>query len=202
MARVLLYYAHPGHRHSHINQAMYAAASAVEGLTCVDLYATYPRQDIDIDREQALLLDHDVIVFQHPLFWYSTPSLIKEWIDLVLEHGFAYGAGGDKLRGKILMQAITAAGPVDSYSAEGYQHFPLRTFLTPMEQTARLCKMRYGAPYVLHSALKAPEAGTVAPHVAGYVRLLRALCDDTYDFDAADRMGQVDAASLPIRTEA
>jgi len=202
MARILLYYAHPGHRHSHVNQAMYAAATAVQGITCVDLYATYPRQDINIDREQALLLDHDIIVFQHPLFWYSTPSLVKEWIDLVLEHGFAYGAGGDKLNGKILMQAITTAGSAEAYTEAGYQHFPLRTFLTPMEQTARLCKMRYGAPYVLHSALKATEAGAVAPHVAGYVDLLQALRDETYDFDAADALGQVAADTLPIKTEA
>lgn len=202
MARVLLYYAHPGHRHSHVNQAMFDATAAIGGITRIDLYATYPRQNIDIDREQALLLDHDVIVFQHPLFWYSTPSLIKEWIDLVLEHGFAYGAGGDRLRGKVLMQAISAAGPAEAYAPEGYQHFPLRTFLTPMEQTARLCKMRYGAPYVLHSALKAPETGAVASHVAGYVALLGALRDDSYDFDAADRFGQVDADTLPIRLEA
>ena len=202
MARVLLYYAHPGHRHSHVNQAMYEAAAIVEGITRVDLYATYPRQDINIDREQALLLDHDIIVFQHPLFWYSTPSLIKEWIDLVLEHGFAYGAGGDKLKGKILMQAVTAAGSAEAYTEAGYQHFPLRTFLTPMEQTARLCKMRYGAPYVLHSALKAPDAGAVAPHVAGFVDLLQALRDETFDFDAADALGQVEADTLPIKTEA
>lgn len=202
MARVLLYYAHPGHRHSHVNRAMYAAATGLAGITCVDLYARYPRQDIDIDREQALLRDHDVIVFQHPLFWYSVPSLIKEWIDLVLEHGFAYGAGGDKLKGKILMQAITAAGSAEAYTPDGYQHFPLRSFLAPMEQTARLCKMRYGAPYVLHSALKAPDAGAVAPHVAGYVELLQALRDDIYDFEAADRLGQVGAADLPTRTEA
>jgi len=202
MARVLLYYAHPGHRHSHVNRAMYDAAAAVEGITQIDLYAAYPRQNIDIDREQALLLDHDVILFQHPLFWYSTPSLIKEWVDLVLEHGFAYGADGDKLMGKTLMQAISAAGSSEAYTPEGYQHFPLRTFLTPMEQTARLCKMRYGAPYVLHSALQAPAASAVAPHVAGFVRLLQALRDDAYDFDTADKMGQVDAGTLPIKTEA
>lgn len=202
MARVILYYAHPGHRHSHVNKVMFRQAVKIDGITCVDLYAEYPRHDINIDREQDRLLAHDVIVFQHPFFWYSTPSLIKEWLDLVLEHGFAYGAGGDKLIGKTLMQAITTAGPVASYSETGYQNFPLRTFLTPMEQTARLCKMTYGAPFVLHEALKASDAGAVDPHVDGYVQLLTALRDDRYDFAAADVLGQVDATSLPLKTEA
>ncbi|WP_407357263.1 NAD(P)H-dependent oxidoreductase [Methanolobus sp. WCC5] len=24
-------------------------------------------------------------MFQHPLYWYSTPSIIKEWLDLNLD---------------------------------------------------------------------------------------------------------------------
>ena len=55
------------------------------------------------------LLDHDVVLFQFPLFWYSTPSILKEWQDLVLEHGFAYGAEGDALDGKRMMIAVTVA---------------------------------------------------------------------------------------------
>ena len=54
----------------------------MEGVTFVDLYAEYPRFEIDVDREQARLLAHDVIVFQNPLFWYSTPAILKEWQDL------------------------------------------------------------------------------------------------------------------------
>ncbi|MEL6477167.1 MAG: NAD(P)H-dependent oxidoreductase [Pseudomonadota bacterium] len=199
MARLLVYYAHPGHRSSRVNRPMAKAAEAVEGISFVDLYRSYPRHNIDITAEQNRLLEADVILFQFPLFWYSTPSLIKEWIDLVLEHGFAYGAGGDRLAGKVLMLAVTAAGPEEAYTEAGYQHYPLRIFLTPLEQTARLCQMRFSPPYVLHSALKAPEAGEVAPHVAGYTRLLRALRDDRYDFDAADRQEIVTHDRLPIR---
>jgi glutathione-regulated potassium-efflux system ancillary protein KefG len=153
MAKLLVYYAHPGHKHSHANKAMVAEAQKVDGITFVDLYAEYPRFEIDIDREQQRLLDHDVILFQFPMFWYSTPSLIKEWQDLVLEHGFAYGAGGDKLAGKCMMLAVTAAGPQDAYAQQGYQKYPIRTFLTPLEQTARLCHMEFSAPYALYGSL-------------------------------------------------
>lgn len=198
MNKLILYYAHPGHRHSHANKALIDRAKQVDGITIVDLYQEYPRFDIDVDREQQRLLDHDVILLQFPIFWYSTPSLVKEWEDLVLEHGFAYGVNGDRLRGKRLMLAVTAAGPADAYTMQGYQRYPLRTFLTPLEQTARLCHMAFSPPYVLYSSLQAPSLGQLEPHTAGYGRLLEAVRDDRYDFAAADSMDVVDAATLPI----
>ncbi|MEM0947894.1 MAG: NAD(P)H-dependent oxidoreductase [Pseudomonadota bacterium] len=198
MPNLLVYYAHPAQRFSHTNAAMAVAAQSVHGITFVDLYARYPRQNIDADREQALLLEHDVILFQFPLFWYSTPSLVKEWQDLVLEHGFAYGAGGTALEGKTMMLALTAAGSEEAYTPNGYQHYGLRTFLTPLEQTARLCKMRFPAPYVLHSSLHAVEQDQVAPHTEGYVRLLTAIRDSRYDFEAAMTPDIVTFDSLPI----
>ena len=185
MARLLVYYAHPGNQYSRVNKKLAEVAKHHSHLTFVDLYQEYPRYDINIDLEQERLLNHDVILFQHPLFWYSTPALIKEWIDLVLEHGFAFGAGGDKLTDKIMMNALSAAGPQDAYTPKGYQHYPLRTFLTPLEQTARLCHMKYAAPYVLYSSLAADEEKEVAEHVEGYRRMLDAICQDQYDFEKA-----------------
>ncbi len=182
MAKVIHYYAHPGHRFSHANKAMWDASLSVNDVEHVDLYAEYPRHNVNIDREQQRLLDHDVIVMQFPIFWYSSPSLLKEWIDLTLEHGFAYGKDGDKLAGKWLMLAVTAAGPEEAYSEGGYQHFPLRTFLTPFEQTARLSKMRFAAPYVFHDALKADPSD----HAAGFRTLLEGLRDDRIDLEKTE----------------
>ena len=201
MAQLIVYYAHPGHKHSHVNRFMARAAARVSDITYVDLYADYPRFDIDVDIEQRRLLDHDVILFQFPVFWYSTPSIIREWQDLVLEHGFAYGKDGDKLTGKHMLLAVTGAGPEDAYAHQGYQNFPLRTFLTPLEQTARLCGMHFTAPYVLYGALRAPDAHLVEPHVDGYRRLLEAIRDDRYDFEAAATMDVTGFDNLPIRME-
>jgi glutathione-regulated potassium-efflux system ancillary protein KefG len=200
MAHVLLYYAHPGQRFSKANRALFAAAQRVAGIDVVDLCAEYPRFDIDVDREQKRLLSHDVILFQFPLFWYSSPAIVKEWEDLVLEHGFAYGEGSHALEGKIMMLAVTAAGSETAYSEEGYQRYPIRTFLTPFERTAGLCKMAFPAPYVLHGSLNAPEDDRLEAHVAGYVRLLEALRDDRYDFGQKDAIVTHD--TLPIRVEA
>ena len=202
MANLIVYYAHPGHKHSHANKEMLAEARKVDGITLVDLYAEYPRFDINIDREQQRLLDNDVILFQFPMFWYSTPSLIKEWEDLVLEHGFAYGAGGDKLTGKCMLLAVTAAGNREAYTAQGYQHYPIRTFLTPLERTARLCHMEFLAPYVLYGSLRASDDGRLQPHVNGYRMLLEAIRDGRYDIHDATEGEVVSCDHLPIRAEA
>lgn len=199
MARLLVYFAHPGHKHSHVNREMAKAAKAVDGITFVDLYAEYPRFDIDANREQGRLLDHDVLLFQFPVFWYSTPSILKEWQDIVLEHGFAYGADGDRLVGKTMMLAVTAAGPEDAYTSGGYQRYPLREFLRPLEQTAALCNMRFAPPLALYAALKAPLVGEVEPHVTGYRQLLEAIRDDRYDWQAAERADVLTHDSLPIK---
>ena len=201
MAKLIVYYAHPGHKHSRANRAMAAAAETIEHITYVDLYRDYPRYDIDVNIEQQRLLDHDVILFQFPLFWYSTPSIIKEWLDLVLEHGFAYGSDGDRLAGKQMMLAVTAAGPEEAYAHEGFQNFPIRTFLTPLEQTARLCRMGFSAPYVLYSSLKAPSTGALELHVDGYRKLLEAIRDDRYSFSDAEKMDVVGFENLPVREE-
>ena len=168
----------------------------MEGITIVDLYAEYPRFDIDINREQLRLLEHDVIVIQCPLFWYSTPALIKEWEDLVLEHGFAYGEGGDKLSGKRMLLAITAAGPEGAYTPQGYQHYPIRTFLTPLEQTARLCHMTFSPPLVLYASLHAPATGALTPHVSAYGQLLEDIRDDRFDFDAVSSLAVMTSDDL------
>src|SRR6188508_1129168 len=111
MRRVLVLFAHPVLERSRVNRRLADAIRGLEGVTFRDLYELYPNFSIDVQAEQEQLLAHDVIVFQHPFYWYSCPAIVKEWQDLVLEHGWAYGVGGTQLRGKIWLNAITTGGP-------------------------------------------------------------------------------------------
>ncbi len=154
-------------------------------MTVVDLYHDYPNYQIDIDREQQRLREHDVVVFMFPLFWYSTPALLKEWQDLVLEYGFAYGSEGTALHGKIFLCATTAGGAEDAYHSQGYNHFTIRELLQPLEQTAVLCGMRFVAPFALYGSRTAVEEGRVAEHVQDWVKVLLALRDQTMDLKRA-----------------
>ena len=175
--RVLVLFAHPAFEKSRINRRLAAAAHSVAGVTFHDLYERYPDFHIDVAHEQGLLLAHDVIVFQHPFYWYSCPALLKEWLDLVLEHGFAYGARGTKLQGKHLLTAITAGGPAAAYTPEGYNHFTIRELLAPFEQTALLCGMRWLPPFVVHGAIRLTDPAAIERHAADYAALLTRLTE-------------------------
>ena len=196
MPKVIVYYAHPGQRFSAANARMWARAGAVRDITRVDLYAEYPRFDIDPEREQQRLLDHDVIVFQFPFFWYSTPSLLKEWQDLVLEHGFAYGTGGTALRGKAMQVAVTAAGPPGAYAPDGSNRYPMRDYLRPLEQTARLCGITFLTPYVLFAALNPENTIQIEQHAESYGNLLEGLRDGRRALAQAAPDAVLDAATL------
>ncbi|HEY5949876.1 MAG TPA: NAD(P)H-dependent oxidoreductase [Kofleriaceae bacterium] len=185
MRRVLVLFAHPVLERSRVNRRLLEGIHDLDGVKIRDLYEDYPTLMIDVEREQADLLAHDVIVFQHPFYWYSCPSLLKEWQDLVLEHGWAYGVGGTKLRGKITLNAITTGGPQDAYQRTGYNRFSIRELLTPWDQTAHLCGMRFLAPFAVHAALKVSTDEDVAGNRVKYRRLLEALRDDRIDLDAA-----------------
>jgi putative NADPH-quinone reductase len=199
---VLVLFAHPGQRYSKANDKLTRVASEIRGVTFVDLYAEYPRFKINIETEQDRLLSHDVIIFQFPLFWYSTPALLKEWQDLVLEYGFAYGEGGDKIAGKLFVPVVTAGGPEDFYRPGGRNNYQLRDLLLPLEQTANLCGLRFVPPYTLFAALRAPGDDRLDRHSEGYAKLLRALRDDTLDLEAASAMTLLSAETLPVRQEA
>jgi len=153
-AKILLIFAHPAYQRSRTNRAMIEAVRALAQVRLHDLYEEYPHFHIDVQREQKLLREHDIIVFQHPFYWYSCPALLKEWLDLVLEYNFAYGDEGTELKGKKWLSAITTGGPAEAYSAQGYNHFTMEQLLVPFEQTARLCNMAWEPPFIVHGSLR------------------------------------------------
>ena len=170
--QILVLYAHPAAHRSRVNRRLAAAARAIPNVTLHDLYETYPDFHIDIPREQALLAQADLVVFQHPIQWYSMPALLKEWLDLVFENGWAYGPGGTALKGKDYWLSVTAGGPVESYRESGYNHRPFDAYLPPFQQTAALCGMRWLSPHIFFGARQADDAA-IAAHVAQFQEQLR-----------------------------
>lgn len=186
MAKVLILFAHPRPDRSEVNVVLARRAAEVEGVTLIDLYAEYPTFEIDVDREQARLVAHEVIILQHPIYWYSSPAILKEWQDLVLEFGFAYGQDGHALDGKIALNVVTTGAQREAYTDEGSNGAELRALLMPFEKTFQLCRMRYLAPFALFGAGRAVEEDRLDRHVRNYEALLAALVEDRLDFDAAE----------------
>lgn len=177
MARVLILFAHPALERSRVHSILLKQIRTIPGITFHDLYQAYPDFDIDVKKEQALLLENDIIIFQHPFYWYSSPALIKQWQDLVLEHHWAYGNDGKMLEGKWMLNAISSGAKREAYSNEGRNRFSIRQLLTPFDQTAYLCRMIYLPPFVVDGSFKLTRTD-IEIKAAQYQQLLTALAND------------------------
>ena len=177
MAKVLVQFAHPALDKSRIHRSLIAQVRRISDITINDLYEAYPDFDIDIEREQRLLLQHDIIVLQHPFYWYSSPAMIKQWMDLVLEHNWAYGSKGKMLAGKCLFNAISCGGSREAYSPDGHNRFTIRQLLAPFDQTAHLCRMNYLPPFAMFGTLRSNEQSINNESIL-YHDLLQALATD------------------------
>lgn len=149
MEKILILFAHPKFEQSRTNKVLVQGVDQLEGVTFHDLYQSYPDFHIDTSFEKQLLEQHDIIIWHHPFYWYSCPPLMKQWIDLVLEYGWAYGPEGNALKGKKCLQIVTTGGSAKVYCAEGRNMYSINEFLRPFEQTARLCQMQYLTPFAI-----------------------------------------------------
>lgn len=181
MKRILILFAHPAIEKSRIHKQLLNNIKNTEGITVNNLYENYPDFYIDVVKEQQLLLQHDIIIWQHPFYWYSSPAIIKEWFDLVLQHGFAYGINGKALEGKTALSIISTGGSKDVYGKDGRNHFTINQFLVPFKQSTHLCRMEYLPPFVIHGSHTISEDEIVAASLK-YKKLLLDLRDDKIDF--------------------
>ncbi len=174
--RVLVLYAHPSPRTSRVNIRLADAARLIDGVGVNDLYETYPDFYVDVARERALVSGADALVLVFPLQWYACPALLKEWFDTVLYD--AWQVDRVKARPGGIARCcwiVTSTGSAAADFAAGQRHGrPLADFLAPLEQTARVCGMRWLEPLVLHSAHDVGSAAVDA-HVARFADGLRQL---------------------------
>ena len=149
MALVIL--AHPDFQHSVANRSVVACLqNSGLNIEIRDIAALYPDYRINAAAEQQALLRHETVVFQYPLYWYNMPAILKQYFDSVLTYGFAYGTGGDRLKGKNFVPSITVGAPERDYRADGEAHFRVLELCKPLEQTAYYTQMRYIDPFYFH----------------------------------------------------
>lgn len=158
MNNILILFAHPRADDSIVQKSLRAAVETEPGIELRDLYAHYPDFAIDVRAEQQALEKARVIVIQCPFYWYSVPALVKEWLDLVLDYGWAYGPGGEALKGKILLNAVSTAGSPEAYSPQGRNRLSVAEYLNSFEQTALTCGMQWHPPFVVHQGRKLDPA--------------------------------------------
>ena len=170
-SKIVVYCAHLSIENSVINRAMRDAVRDLPQVDFRDLHELYPDFYINTATEQAILRNADLIVFQHPIYWYAAPAIFKHFQDTVLLRGFAYGPGGDALKGKDFLLVASTGAPSEEYTPEGIHHNSFVDLIRPIEQTARFCGMNFLPPLVLHGGHGLPQE-VVDAQAARYRRLL------------------------------
>lgn len=160
---IYLVFAHPYPSQSRANLTLLDAVRTLPGLEVCSLYDRYPDFAIDVPREQAALKRARLVIWMHPIYWYSVPGLLKHWFDKVLGYGWAYGDGSAALRGKDCLWVATTGGKLETYSSEGIHQRPFVDFTRPIEETALFCGMNWLTPCIVHGAhdIEASQQATI-----------------------------------------
>ncbi|MEK4563011.1 NAD(P)H-dependent oxidoreductase [Staphylococcus sp. FSL K6-3157] len=143
---------HPNIEESIINKN-WRDALLSEGIDVHDLYLKYLDKDINVSDEQILLESYDNIIFQYPMYWYSSPPLLKKYLDEVLLYGWAYGSNGNALKGKNIGIAVSIGAESDKYDSEKYTRYSPETLLSPMIATINFIGANYIGLHKLYGAL-------------------------------------------------
>lgn len=138
--RTLIIISHPAITESHTQQFL-KESQPETGVTWHHLEERYPSGEISIAEEQALLMEHDRIVFQFPLYWYSSPPLLKHWQDTVLTEGFAYGKNGSQLAGKEFGLVISTGVRAEEYQPGAGEGFTMAELTRPFQAMAMKCEL-------------------------------------------------------------
>ena len=187
MKKILINFAHPALSRSKINKKLLFAIKDLPNITINNLYDNYPDFIINVEREQKLCKKHDIIIFQHPFYWYSTPSIIQEWCGLVLEHGWAYGAHGHALKNKFILHAISTGGEDSTYSPQGSNIYTIDELLSPFKAMAKLCRLNYLPPFMVMGMHRGLSDSKIKEYTEDYRRMLIALRDETIDIQKASK---------------
>jgi putative NADPH-quinone reductase len=163
---------HPDLRRSRVNR-IWAEFLLHEGVKVRDMSRIAPSGSYDVALEQSICDEADLIVLQSPLYWYSAPAMMKQWIEDVLIYGWAYG-DQYALQGKKWLSAISVGGREEEYTSAGSRGYSVSEFLRPLERTAAFVKMEWTEPYLLYGSGYVSEA-EIAASCEPYLRRIRAL---------------------------
>lgn len=146
----LILIAHDNFDSSRINKALSVKATQLNDVTVHHIPQPHL---INIAHEQSLLLEHDEIIFQFPLQWFSTPASLKSWLDKVLAYNWAYGENFN-LAGKTFKVVLTTGGVPEAYAPGGQNGITVAEVLKPIERTIGYVKGVYAQPFLVHGVFQ------------------------------------------------
>ncbi|KAA6225913.1 MULTISPECIES: NAD(P)H-dependent oxidoreductase [unclassified Campylobacter] len=146
---VLILFGHTFWEHSKVNKALIESIKNETNIKVQNLNTTYPNGQIDIEKELDLLKNANKIIFQFPLFWFSTPSILKEWQDRILTN-ILYSQNPKLLKDKYFQIITTAGGTKSSY--DGHHGATINELLKPIYYSFEYSSLKSLEPFVIYSA--------------------------------------------------
>ncbi|MDQ1087148.1 NAD(P)H-dependent oxidoreductase [Siphonobacter sp. SORGH_AS_1065] len=175
--KTLIIVIHPDLTHSVINKRwIEALEKQPEKYTIHKLYDAYPDEKIDVRAEQQRIEQYDKIIFQFPLYWFSSPPLLKKWFDEVLIRGWAYGSkSGYKMAGKRIALAISAGIAEDEFMPTKKYKYTLEELTRPFELTFDYVKADYRSFYAYYGMEHNATKEWVEQSIPGYLSFIETL---------------------------
>ena len=169
--KTLIIVIHPKMETSSINKRwMEELNKFPEKYTVHELYKAYPDEILDIEKEQELIESYDKIIFQFPFYWFSSPPLLKKWLDEVLLYGWAYGSkSGFKVGGKKIALAISTGIDDEGFSASGKYKYTMKELLRPFELSFEYIKADYREPFIYYGLEQNPSQEWIERSVPLYL---------------------------------
>lgn len=133
--KTLVIIAHPEVKDSNSQQFLIDSSQKLDNVTTHIL----KEEEINVKKEQALLLEYDRIIFQFPMYWYSAPYLLKKWIDSVFDDVLLKGGLKDKELGLIVTLGLSE----EAFATGRSENYTLSELFRPFEALANKCGMTY-----------------------------------------------------------
>ncbi|UJF33467.1 NAD(P)H-dependent oxidoreductase [Paenibacillus hexagrammi] len=167
--KILVVAAHPNIEQSRVNQRwLLELRGHSDKITVHELYKRYPNFVINTEAEQELIAKHDRIVLQFPIQWYSTPALLKQWLDDVFTTAWLFRTGGKAVAGKEFVLAMSIGGDESAYQSGGLIGYTISELIRPLQVFSNQVGMTFLPPYPFYGAVKAAD-GQIEHSATSYV---------------------------------
>ena len=133
--KTLIIIAHPDISESNSQQFLIESTQSLQGVTS---YILEDRAYI-LKEEHKLLAEHERIIFQFPMYWYSAPAILKKWLDEVFTNKMMTGFLNEKELGLV----VTMGQSEESFASGRQEKFSLSEIFKPFEALANKCGMVY-----------------------------------------------------------
>jgi putative NADPH-quinone reductase len=146
--KTLILISHPQFADSATQQFLKTAGESQGDVTFQQIDDLYQQHQLDVDTEQQQLIKADRLIFQFPMYWYSSPASLKQFMDDVFTRKLV--VADHLLRHQELGLVVTLGDSAADFQAGGREHFTISELMRPFEAFANKAGMIYLKSFVVN----------------------------------------------------